>query len=834
VFRSNERINHPDTFRWKVLVLLIAVLISAYILRDIFLFIKSPYLGLYGEFDSKGYRIEKIIDLESSVSLRTETHIKTLGGISIEDWLRSILSFRGGLKPIWTLEKPLELEVLDEMNLSKTVLVFPKQASMEDLLRGPFWLWSLSIFILFCGIYLLFRYPEQQRVRLLSILILISALSIFNKSGRHLLLQVSENLPWIITVRLGSLCMIFSSWFHLILMFLEKRGSLKIPAWMPWGIYGLPPLVASIVFFTGWDQPLSGIEHAYRLLYLVAGAVVFFTSVVLGWAYQKTRDAILRAQLKWILWGHILGMSPYILLYGLPKALFGFPWISYGVSILFFPLILFSYLFAFYRYRLMDVDRVIHGSLVYGISVIFIFGFYFFALGFFLDRIAVPSGMGPWFRTDFLMIFAAVLVFNPLKNFVQRGVDRILFPERLGLPLLLIEGSNKLTRSSQMEEIADFLIKELPDHLAVEKAALVLRQQLNEGWEVRQKPEAWIETNKNLFSNIDLLSRQTLPQFWDTLSQDDLAEQPNPFTPLKAQGVAIVFPMKAGDDLWGFYLLGNKTAHRLLSSEETGVLGTLCTQAAHMVGNARLMEDLQGTNQSLVQLSQRLIQAERMADMGEGAATLAHELKNPLGIVRGSAEILLKETDPSKKKEVLGFILDEVDRLTGIVDEFLQFARMSPPVKSKTDLNDLVRSAALLWESRRRSVVPISLRFQLAHEAGKISIDSRQIYQVLINVFTNAEEAMSKDGEIFISTGTDRHMGRAWIKIKDTGKGIPIEHLRQVYDRFFTTKDSGLGLGLTVVKKVMEAHGGSIQIESSPGNGTEVALIFPGSENGPS
>jgi len=86
---------------------------------------------------------------------------------------------------------------------------------------------------------------------------------------------------------------------------------------------------------------------------------------------------------------------------------------------------------------------------------------------------------------------------------------------------------------------------------------------------------------------------------------------------------------------------------------------------------------------------------------------------------------------------------------------------------------------------------------------------------------------MSGGGEMLISTGIDKESGLAWISVEDTGKGIPREHLDRVFDRFFTTKDSGLGLGLTVVRKVMEAHGGSVGIESLPESGTKVALCFP-------
>jgi len=822
--------NYTIASHWKARVLLlIAILIAVYGLRDLVVFMKSPYLGIYGEFDSEGYRIEKVVSLESADSLRVGSHIKTLRGVSIEEWLQSFLRLPpipSRSKLFGSFEKPLELKVQDEMNVPKTVLVFPRHASMEDFLLGPFYLWLLSTFVLFCGTYLLFRYPEQHRVRILSVLLLATALSIFNKSGKHLLLQMDPAFPMILTIRLGTLCVIFSSWLYLILIFLEKRGHFRLPSWTLSATYGLPPAIALIAILSTWEKPLSGIEFSYRILYLIAGAVVAFTVWILLRAYRTTKDTILRAQLKWILWGHILGMSPYILFYGMSKALIGVPLISYGLSLVFFPLILFSYLFAFYRYRLMDVDRVIHGGLVYMLSVILLLSLYLVVLGVLHQNIVVPIRWGSWFRADLLLLLGVALVFNPLKNLVQRGIDRALFPERLGLPLLLMEGSNKLTRVSNVEEISGFLLKDLPEGISVEQAALVLRQEFGGGWECREKPDGWIEVNGDMISSLDRLSMETLPQFWDTLSEDETMGKQTPLTFLRAQGVAIIFPMKSGDDLWGFYLLGSKTINRLLNSEEAHVISTLCTQAAHMVGNARLMEGLQRTNRSLADLSDRLIQAERMADLGEGAATLAHELKNPLGIVRGSAEILLKETEQSKKNEVLGFILEEVDRLSSIVDEFLQFARISPPSKSEIDLNDLVRSATFLWESRRKSAVPVFIRFHLDQKIGKVPLDPRQIYQVLLNIFTNAEEAMSVGGEMLISTGIEKESGQVWISVKDTGKGIPREHLQKVFDRFFTTKDSGLGLGLTVVKKVMEAHGGSVQIESSHGNGTKVALFF--------
>ena len=818
--------NDYSRLKVQTIVLVGIALVVLYGLDRLFLFQKSPYLGIYGELRSKGFYIQTVIDVKSSEPITNETYITSLDGIPIDEWLRSFLRI-SPKEPLWSTQKPVELTILNKEDLSKRIFVYPRQASIKDLFQKPFWPWFLASFILFCGTYLLFHYPKQTRVRILSILLLTTSMSIYNYAGKHLLLEIGPRLPVILTVRLGTFCVIFSSWLYLILILLQKRDHLKLPKWTPWVLYTLPPIVALISMLAAWESPLAGIEISYRILYLIGGIIVIFSFTILIHAYSTTKDPLLKGQIKWLLWGQTLGMSPYVFLYTLPKALTGIPLISYGLSLVFIPLIIFSLFFAFYRYRLMDVDQVIHGSIVYGISVVLLAFPYLLILGMLHQKIVVSSVEESWFRLDLLILLGVALVFNPLKNLVQRGIDRALFPERLGLSILLMDGSTKLTRASNLDEITGFLIKDLPERISIERTALFLRQQFGQGWELRENPEGWMDLKTEMILTLDILSKKSLPPFWDTLHDDETPSDSGPLSFLGARAATVIFPMNSGDDLWGFYILGNKTMNRLLSEEEIRVISTLCTQAAHTLGNARLMEGLQKTNRSLADLSLRLMQAERMADLGEGAAILAHEIKNPLGIVRGSAEILLKAKDPSEKEKLASFILEETERLSKTVDDFLQFARMSPPSKSDTDLNNLVQSAAFLWETRRKSSIPVSVRFQRDQSGGKVLLDSRQIYQALLNIFTNAEEAMPQGGEIFISTGVDSEGKQAWVSIKDTGKGIHQEHLEKVFDRFFTTKDSGLGLGLSVVNKVMESHGGSVRIESSPENGTKVALYFP-------
>jgi signal transduction histidine kinase len=681
--------------------------------------------------------------------------------------------------------------------------------------------------VLVCGVYLLSRYPAQYRVRILSVLLLAAALSIFNNAGKHLLLQISPRLPAVLFIRWGTICVIFSSWLYLILIFLEKRGYWKVPRFTPWAVYAIPPLAALLTFAFFRQSPLAGIEIVQRLLYVAAGVIVLLTVGVLLKAYRSTKDPILKAQLKWILWGHTLGMSPYIVLYSLPKGLLGTPFIHYSWSLTSFPIIVFAYMFAFYRYRLMDVDRVIHGSFVYGITAAFLVALYLLFLSVIYQRFALQAGFESWLQADLLLLLGAALVFNPLKNLIQKGIDRTLFPERLGISSLFLEESNKLARAADLREIAEYLLGSLPMRVGIEKAAWALRPPFGGPWETKENPNEWILQSEGAKELLDRLAAEpgASCRFLFSTQEDPLL--PSPYLEWTVKGATTAFPLKSADDLWGFYIIGSKRNNRLLTQEEIHVFENLCAQAAHMIGNARLMEGLQKTNRSLADLSNRLIQAEKMADLGEGAATLAHELKTPLGILRGSAEVLRKAKDPAEKEKVLTFILEEVDRLTKTVDDFLRFARMSPPSKTETDLNNLVQSAAYLWESKRKNEAPIDIQFHLDPGFGKVLLDPRQAYQVLLNVFTNAEEAMPEGGRLSISTLADPNRGGAVIAIGDSGKGIPPENLPRVFDRFFTTKETGLGLGLAIVKKIMEAHGGEVAVESTPGHGTRVAISFP-------
>lgn len=810
---------------------LFILIIALYGVDRLLLFVRAPQTGIYGVFRSGGYTVQTVAETQAFPPLEIGQRITAVDGIPVSAWFQSLFGIAPGKGPSWSLDRPVSITVADQKGRSQAATLSLRAFSAKDL-WGPFRIWFLAWFIFSGGAYLFFRYPHQPRVRLLSLLLLVAALSVFNHSGRHLAIEMSPRLPLLITIRFGALSFIFSSWLYLILIFLNIREHLRIRSWVPWAVFLLIPAFAlGAAFLSGGDY-LFGYERSLRLLHLSSGIVVALTFFILLHSFYATRDAVLKAQLKWLIWGHLLGMSPYILLYSLPIALIGAPLITYGLSLAPLPLIVFSYFFAFYRYRLMDVDRVLEGSLVYGISAGLLSLVYLAVLWLAKEEFLGGMAAGSWVRSDFLILIGLAFVFNPLKNQIQRGIEKALFPERIALPVLLLEESDQLSRSFNLNDLATVLLSSLPQKLAIDQAALYFRKPFSEDWELRTNPGRWLGANPQVITHLEhLAKREPLKTFWDIIGSEENPPAPEKAPDfLKNSGLAYVFSLMSGDELWGFYLLAGKRTNRLLNSEELHVIGTLATQAAHQVGNARLLEGLRQSNLSLTELTGRLMQAEQMANLGEGSAVLAHELKNPLGIIRGSAEILLKNQDPAGNAEVLHFILAETDRLTALVDEFMQFARMAPPQKTDTDLNDLVQSVAFLWESRRKSPIPLTIHFQLDLPAGKVPLDSRQVYQILLNLFSNAEEAMPLGGKLLLSTGRDEVSGMVWASVQDTGKGIPGKDLPRVFDRFFTTKESGLGLGLALAKKVMEAHGGSIRIKSAEGEGTRVTLFFPRKE----
>src|SRR5215467_2241563 len=245
-----------------------------------------------------------------------------------------------------------------------------------------------------------------------------------------------------------------------------------------------------------------------------------------------------------------------------------------------------------------------------------------------------------------------------------------------------------------------------------------------------------------------------------------------------------------------------------------------------------LSESLTEANRSLKLAQEEARRAERLAALGQLSAGLAHEIRNPLGVIKGSAEILtqkLEGADPLAK-ELGGYIYTEVNRVSALVSRFLDFARPSQLDLAAADLTVAVERC-LKTISEQGACAKVRIERDYAPGLRKVMLDQDLCDQVFTNLFMNACEAMGEQGgdmRVRVRAADDKD-GEAGVvmEVEDSGPGVPAELKEQIFNPFVTTKKSGVGLGLAIVSKIVDAHGGSLKLIDPPHQGACFRVTFP-------
>jgi signal transduction histidine kinase len=291
---------------------------------------------------------------------------------------------------------------------------------------------------------------------------------------------------------------------------------------------------------------------------------------------------------------------------------------------------------------------------------------------------------------------------------------------------------------------------------------------------------------------------------------------------LDAMNASVVCAIRSErGDLYGLLSIRDERLRDAFSPEEIQLLRGLAAQAAIAVENSRLYRSMK--------------ERDRLAALGEMSAGLAHEIRNPLGAIKASAQFLVDEdaANPHPEREFLDIIVEEVDRLNRVVSSFLDYARPSKGDPAPTDVNAAVmRTMQLL--GAECAAADVTFTTELDAEAPKVRIDVEQLRQVLINLVQNAVQAMETGGAIQIRTRSrERHSisGRTSryveIRVTDTGPGIPQRVLKNLFVPFVTTKDRGTGLGLAISQRIVTAAGGRIEARTHAGEGTTFVVTLP-------
>lgn len=231
--------------------------------------------------------------------------------------------------------------------------------------------------------------------------------------------------------------------------------------------------------------------------------------------------------------------------------------------------------------------------------------------------------------------------------------------------------------------------------------------------------------------------------------------------------------------------------------------------------------------EKIQRLEAEIARLRDLASLGEAAAAIVHEIKNPLAAISGPLQVIRERIDqPAEYRTILDEVIAEVHRLDAMVRRLLMLSKPWNPRKEQHDLLDIIRRVVTLTRAEP-AFSRVSVRLHPAASAS-VAVDAALFEQVLWNLLQNAAEAMTDGGDVRINCQAAR--GGATVRILDTGPGMSPEVLNRLYKPFFTTKPGGNGLGLSICRKIMEAHGGSIRILSRMGKGTEVQLTLPNSK----
>ena len=230
----------------------------------------------------------------------------------------------------------------------------------------------------------------------------------------------------------------------------------------------------------------------------------------------------------------------------------------------------------------------------------------------------------------------------------------------------------------------------------------------------------------------------------------------------------------------------------------------------------------------LADARQHLLQSEKLAAMGRLTSQLAHELNNPLFGIMNTLELMKTEISPqNKRRKLLDMSLSEIMRLADMLKKMLSFSKPDQAKHHEIDINVVIDELMLIYEKRFKEN-SIDVKFDLVEDPVLIMASRDQLRQVFINMFSNAMYAMPDGGELKITTKINNKM--LYIIIEDTGTGIKPEHLKKVFDSFFTTKTEsiqGIGLGMSVCYGVVKEHGGDIMVESEEGKWTKFTITLP-------
>ena len=485
------------------------------------------------------------------------------------------------------------------------------------------------------------------------------------------------------------------------------------------------------------------------------------------------------------------------------------------------------------KHRLMDINIVLKKGTTYIFLMLLLFipSFILIVLSqiFFFQQINyLFSGI------IFSILLIVTIFFHNIEPGTEKAVEQFLFKDKYNYKGTLGKFSKAMVTILDLKSLTKKIIETIIQTMGVEKASLFLLNEERGGYHLLESKNIKITSFPPVLSKGDPLP-QYLQKIREIIIREELVkgsniqEINNVITQMAMVEAEVSIPLILKGTLIGMINLSHKFNKDIYSHEDIELLSTLANQTAIAIENARLYEDLKKSKSYIRR-------ADRLASLGTLTAGLAHEIRNPLVAIKTFTQLLPERLEDEEfRTHFLNIVSGEVDRISALVTELLEFARPSEPKFELENINDILDGMILLVSTETKSK-HINITKDYGTDLRPITIDREQMKQVFLNMLLNATEATSGNGKIVVKTRSFiKPDGEPYMQIEftDNGCGIAPEYLEDIFTPFFTTKEKGSGLGLSISNQIIQDHKGYIDVESQLNKGTSFFINLPISQDHP-
>ena len=510
------------------------------------------------------------------------------------------------------------------------------------------------------------------------------------------------------------------------------------------------------------------------------------------------------------------------------------------------PLIIVSFIAsALLKVRIANIFYILKKSTIYSIFL-FIFVFSYIALTVYLFNYfqIIDNIYAIYYMALFFILFA--IIFRPIVDYIRNFIDSHIFKIAFNYKLIVENFSQKISSLVQFQDIIHLVALTFAETFKSNAVTFYNLSSNSPAIEVLygdknvcapQKIDDVISYFRQLYP-INVNIQKFEPLFVNYLSSDKISAEFSEF--LVQAKISLIFAVYHENIILGFYFLGYKFMKDEYNDDDIQLITTILNQAQVAFSNAKIYNNLVSSNsmleKTIIELKNtqtELAKKEKLAALGHLAANVAHEVKNPLGIMKVAASTLENSLDEKPKlKDLASFINKEIDRLNTFVSELLDFTKnkeLKPSeILIQNLLTEVVEKTSLYAVSENKNI-EIG-KNDSAFASLKIKIDYDQVLRALINITFNAVDSIGAQcprPAVSVNASIDSTGGALKISIEDNGSGINESQLKNVTQPFFTTKKKGTGLGLAVASQIIEKHGGKLEINSAENIGTKVAVYLP-------